>query len=147
MATKRQSTLSRIQEIIRAATIDGETIFDSDSVKLSKQPPVNLSTATFPQCFIYSGPETRLLDERAVIGKESWEWLVFLEVWGSDNVLEDLLNAIHSAMFADYKFTNTVEYSERIGVDFQTVDPTMQLESMVIPYRIIYRNAKGNMEE
>jgi len=147
MATKRQTILSNIQTIIRAVAIDGEAVFESSSVKLSKQPPSELATATFPQCYIYSGPEQRVEDERAVVGKETWEWIVYLEIWGSDDVMEDILNAIHSAMFADYKFTHTAEWSSRIGADTQTVDPTYQIESMVIPYKVFYRNVNGNMEE
>lgn len=146
MATKRQDILTRVQEIIRSVTINGETVFEEYSVKLDKNPPTDLATASFPQCFIYSGSETRFLDERAVIGKERWEWIVVLEIWGNDSVLEDILNAVHAAMFADNKFDNVADYSERIGVDFQTVDPTMQLESMVLPYRVIYKHAQGDME-
>ena len=146
MATKRQNILNTIQEIIRAVTIGTALVFNSESVKIGAQPPNNLETASYPQCFIYSSRETRITEEQAVIGMETWEWVVFLEIWGSDDVLEDILNAIHSAMYANYKFDDIAEYSERIGIDFQTIDPTQQIESMVIPYRIIYRNINGNME-
>jgi len=49
-------------------------------------------------------------------------------------------------MYANYKLGNYAEWSERMGVDFLTIDPTKQIEDMIIPYRIIYRHTLGDME-
>lgn len=144
MSTKRQVILERIGEIIRGITSDSSVVFKH--VSTSKIPPVSLETVALPACFVYSGAETKVNSgSEAAIGSETWSWIVTLEVWGQDSVMESLLNLIHSAMYNDYTFNNNAEWSERIGVDFLIVDPTQQLEVMLINYNVIYRHTLGDM--
>jgi hypothetical protein len=145
MSTKRQITLNNIKNIITNITSGGNVLFKH--VGITRIPPTELDTVAFPAAFIYSDRETKFFDgENAVIGSETWDWSIIIEVWAQDKDMEDILNSIHSAMYADYKFSNTVEWSERVGVELFTIDPTRSVEAMLVPYRVIYRNILGNME-
>lgn len=144
MSTKRENILKAVGTIISGIKSEGKTVFKT--VTVAKIPPVELETVAFPACFIYSGGETKLVEgNSAVVGSETWDWNIILEVWAMDIQMETLLNLIHSAMFADYKLDNNAEWSERIGVDFMVVDPTRQIEAMFITYRVLYRHLLGDM--
>jgi len=144
MSTKRQIILEEIKKLLEGIVDNtGKRIFPH--VEVSRIPPTSLDTVPYPTIFIYSDRETRLEDDRAVNRQETWEWFIVLEVWAYDKDMEDLLNYIHTAMYANYRFSNTAEYSSRMGVDFFTLDPTKRLESMAISYRVIYRHSLGNM--
>jgi hypothetical protein len=145
MSTKRQTILNNIKTIITGITSGGSTLFKH--VNITRIPPTELDTTPFPAAFIYSDREVKFFDgENAVIGSETWDWSIIIEVWAQDKDMEDILNSVHSAMFADYKFTNTAEWSERIGVELFTVDTSRSIEAMLIPFRVIYRHILGNME-
>lgn len=140
--TKRQSILNKIKTVIQS--IPNFKTVEQGSAQI---PTTDIETSPLPACFITSDRETKYLDgENAVIGSETWEWYVVLLVRAVDADLEDLLNLIHTAMHTNYKLGNYAEWSERMGVDFLTIDPTKQIEDMIIPYRIIYRHNLGNME-
>jgi len=144
LSTKRQDILARIKTDIEAITDDSDnTVFKF--VDITKIPPTSLDVVPFPSCFIYSDRETRLEDDRAVIGRENWEWYVILEVWALDKDMEELLEYLHEKLFSDYTLNSLASYCERMGVDFFTIEPTRRLESMVIPYRILYRHTQGDM--
>ena len=140
--TKRQYILNKIKTVIQ-----GISNFKTVEVGSAKILTTDIETSPLPACFIYSDKETKYLEgENAVIGKETWEWYVVLLVRAIDADLEDLLDLIHTEMYANYKLGNYAEWSERMGVDFLTIDPTKQIEDMIIPYRIIYRHTLGDME-
>lgn len=142
--SKRQTILAAVKTILEGITSGG--VRTIPHVEISKIPPVDLETVALPCCFIYSDRETKYLEgDNAVIGSETWEWYIMLEVWALDKEMETLLSSIHSAMYANYEFTNTAEWSERMGVDFYTVDVEQRLEAMIIPYRVIYRHQLGSM--
>jgi len=142
--TKRQDILNKIKEIIEAVQLDGLTLFNS--VKTTRMPPSDIETTAFPVCYVYSDRETLLVEgEKAVIGQETYDWFIMLEVWASDTEMEDILQVIHNAMAANYKFSNLASFSERLGVDFMIVDPSTQLTAMLIPYHIVYRHSFGAM--
>jgi hypothetical protein len=142
--TTRQEILAEIQTTL-------ENIVNSNGDRVFKfvgdtRSPINLETVPLPSVFFYSGRETRITDGiEAVIGKENWEWVITLEVWAQDNDMEILLEYIHEAMYANYRLGNHAEWSERMGVDFFTIDPAQQLQAMIIAYRAIYRHDLGNM--
>lgn len=144
MSTKRQTILARIDTDITAITSGGSTVFKTVDVK---RPTIaDLETASLPACYIYSDREARVPEGNDyVIGKETWEWFIVLEVWAMDSDMEDLLNKIHTAMYADYKLNDNVSWSEREGVDFFVIEPDQRLEGMVIPYRVVYRHSLGDM--
>jgi hypothetical protein len=138
MATKRQDILDRIKVLI-----DGITTVKGSEI--NKSTPVDIETIPLPYVFIFSGPEARVTDERAVIGFETWEWKVVLEVWGRDQDMEALLGEIHSAMYSDYGFSNSAVISYRTGVDMLMVDVEKSLEVMIVDYEVLYRHIKGVM--
>lgn len=139
------------QEILAEIKTTLENIVDSSYNQVFKfvgdtKSPINLDTVPLPAIFYYSGREIRIeTDDRAVIGKENWEWYITLEVWAQDMDMEELLEYIHEALYANYVLGNHAEWCERMGVDFFTIDPNEQLQAMVIPYRVIYRHNLGNM--
>ena len=134
----RTDILDRIESLLRA-------IPDIRDVVVNKSTPVDIDTIVMPYVFVYSGVETKLKDSRAVIGSETWDWAVILEVWATEESMEDLLAAIHAAMFADENFGGYASYSERMGVDMYVIDPTRALQSMLITYSVIYRHVQGVM--
>jgi len=142
--TTRQEILGEIKSTL-------ENIVDSSDNQIFKfigdtQSPINLDTVPLPAIFYYSGREIRLeSDDRAVIGKENWEWYITLEVWAQNTDMEELLEDIHEALYSNYTLGRHAEWSERMGVDFVTIDPAEHLQAMVIPYRVIYRHNLGNM--
>lgn len=145
MATTRQNILETIKTDLEGI-IDTETheaVFKYVSV--ARIPPTELDTVPLPACFIYSESEKRITDERSVMGRETWEWIVVLEVWALDKDLENLLEYIHETLYADYRFGNYAQGSHREGVDFFTIDTTMRTEGMVIPYNIQYCHVAGAM--
>lgn len=143
--TKRQNILETIQDTIEAI-VDGDGAKVFNDVSIGKEPPNELENKSLPCCYIWSDRETRYTEgEEAVIGKETWEWFVIIEIWSLDKDRETLLNYIHTAMYNDYRIGNYAEYSERWGVDLFTIDPEKRLELMLIPYRIIYRHELGVM--
>lgn len=144
MSTKRQTILTAIKTILEGI-VDGSGNRRFPHVEVSRIPPTRLDVVPYPAVFVYSDREMRVEDERAVNRQETWEWYITLEVWAYDKDMEDLLDYIHTAMYANYKFTNTAEWSDRMSVDFFTIDPLQRLEAMAISYRVIYRHSLGNM--
>lgn len=142
--TKRQNILAAIKTIVEGITSGGSRVFPY--VDINKIPPTELETVPFPACFIYSDREMKYTEgENAVIGSETWEWYIMLEVWALDKDMETLLSDLHTAMYANYDFDENAEWSERMGIDFYTVDPEMRLEAMVLPFRVVYRHNLGDM--
>lgn len=142
--TTRQEILAEVQTTL-------ENILDTSDVQVFKyigdsKSPIELDTIPLPAIFFYSDKEIRIEnDDRAAIGKENWEWYITLEVWAQDKDMEELLSFIHTAMYTNYTLGHHAEWCERVGVDFFTIDPTAQLQAMVVPYKIIYRHVLGNM--
>ena len=138
MSTTRENILDKAKVILTA--VDGVLYVD-----LLHPSPVDIETIPMPAIFIYTGPEVRLNDNRAVIGYETWQWNIVLEVWARDTDMEALLGKIHTAMFNDNDFSGSAVVSYRTGVDMQVVDVEQSLQVMVIEQEIIYRHVKGIM--
>jgi len=138
MSTTRENILDTIKTDLTAVT-------GVNHVALLQPSPVDLDTIALPAIFIYTGPEVRLADNRAVIGWETWQWNIIFEVWARDTDMEALLGKIHTAMFNDEEIGNYAVISYRTGVDMQVIDPEQSLQCMVIEYEVIYRHIKGVM--
>lgn len=136
--TTRENILAQIKTTL-------EAVVGMTEVQVNRTIPVDIETVGFPCAFVYSGKETRLTDDRAVIGKENWEWEILIEVWGRDEDMEALLGLVHTAMYNDYSIGGHAEYSYRTGVDMLTIDPERSLEAMLLTYSVIYRHTKGVM--
>ena len=137
MPTTRQNILDHIKTIL-------ETIVSIKSVEINKTSVVDIESIAFPCAFIFSDRETKLGDNRSVIGYENWEWIINIEVWSDErNDQETLLGEIHTAMAADYTIGALAATSDRIGASLFVLDPTRSLSSMVLDYSIIYRHTVG----
>lgn len=137
MSTQRQLILDRIKTIL-------EGVSSLKNVEINKTGPVDLETVAFPCAFIYSDRETKIGDDRSVIGKENWEWMINIEVWSSDDqVQETLLGEIHTAMAADYTIGGYAVTSDRISATMYVLDPERAINSMVLDYQVIYRHKVG----
>jgi len=143
--TARQAIMDKLKELVEGV-VDDSSNFLFKQVELTKTVPPDLDTIQLPACFIYSDREYRLEnEERATIGHESWEWYVTLEVWAAYEDLETILKFIHKKIYDNYTLGNYANWASRVAVDFLTVDPTKDIESMAISYRIVYRHALGIM--
>jgi hypothetical protein len=142
--TKRQTMLAYLQTIMEA-TVDDAGVAVFKHVELTRTGPPDLETVAYPACFIYSDREYRLEDERSVVGSETWEWYIIIEVWAVESTLEAILEFVHKKIYDNYTLNNNANWAERMGVDFLTIDPAQSLESMAIPFRIVYRHTLGLM--
>jgi len=138
MTTTRQNILATFKEEL-------EELSSLSSVEVYKTFPGDIETVPFPCAFIYSGRESRVMDGRAVIGKETWQWPIFIEVWSITDDLEFLLGEIHNKLFLNETLSGYAITSYRLGVDIFVVDPDKFLQVMVIEYEVLYRHTKGVM--
>ncbi len=138
--TKRKAILTSIQGVV-------QDIGEFQTVLIKQPTPQDLEKALFPCAFIYGGVETKLLDNRSVIGYETWEWRVTIEVWtkGEVDQTEDILALIHKAMFDNDSLDGNCEYCTRVGVDFWVLEPEHFWSSMIVPYTVLYRHTNGVM--
>ena len=137
MSTVRQNILEGIKTIL-------EGIASINYVEINRISPIDLETIPYPCAFIYPDAETKLNDNRAVIGYENWELGISIEVWANkDTNLETLLGEIHTAMVNDYRIGGHAVTSDRIGSELFLVDPVREIQSMILNYSIIYRHRKG----
>lgn len=138
ISTKRTQILAHIKSIL-------ETVQSLRSVDINKTSVIDLETVAFPCAFIFSDRETKVGDDRGVIGYENWEWLLSIEVWSDERSnQEEILGEIHAAMASDYTFGGLVPTSDRTGSSFFVLDPTRSISSMVIDYSVLYRHKKGD---
>ena len=137
--------MSKRTDILAHLKTTLEGVSGIEEVQINRTIPVDIETAVFPCVFLYSGIETRLMDNRAVIGYENWEWTVLIEVWGKDEDMEALLKLVHDALFADEQIGGHAVTSYRTGVDMLVLDPDRHMEAMLIQYTIIYRHTRGAM--
>jgi hypothetical protein len=136
--TARKRILARLQWLMK--TIDAIKY-----TEINRMTVLDIDNVVFPSVFIYSGPETRLKDDRAAIGYENWEWKVFLEVYGENLDLEDMLAKIHRVIFEDYRLDGNAVEAARAGVEMWVVDPDRVLSAMLIEYNVVYRHPLGVM--
>lgn len=134
--TTRQNILDNIKD-----TING--VRDIKSVEIDRMTPPDMENTAFPAAFIYSDSESRI--DNGVIGQETWDWIIAIEVWARNTELEDLLQDIHSEMHDDYDRGGYADYSFRTGVEFFYIDPAKDIKGMVITYLVRYQHTLGTM--
>ena len=134
----RQNILNQLEVLLEALT-------QIKKVEQNRSTPVDLETQPLPCAFIYSGPERKLGDDRAVIGRENWEWVIPIEIWSNNKDLETLLKLIHDYLFQNRTLGGYAVTSERTGVDVQSIDLSRDLKSMIIEYTVLYRHTIGVM--
>lgn len=137
MTTTRQNILAHIKSIL-------ETVTSIEYVEVNKMSVVDIETVPFPCAFIFSDRETKIGDDRAVIGKENWEWLINIELWTDERTdPEVLLGAVHAAMVGDYTLGGHAVTSDRISSTMYVLNPERAITATVLDYSVIYRHTKG----
>lgn len=139
MPTIRENILAEVQAIISDESLGFK------HVEINRSTPVDIDMIAFPACFIGSGPEEVAADELQVIGAETFEWEIVLEVWlrkGNDTD-EVMLGKIHTAMFANYNMSGNAAFSHRTGFTPLTLDPARFLRAMRVTYDVVYRHKLG----
>lgn len=136
--TTRQNILTHLQATLEAV----DTV---KYVELERAKPIDLDTLPIPCVFVYSGEERRVRDERAIIGQETWDWFLTLEVWTNDDP-EIILGKIHKAMYDDRFFGNHAVDSERDSIEgIYIIDEDSNIKSMMLNYIVTYRHTLGTM--
>jgi len=138
MSTKREQILDYVKTQL-------EAVSGINEVTINQVNPVDLETVKLPCIFIYFGRETRLAAGQGVIGYETWELELNLEVWGMNEDMEDLLGKIHTKMHSVETMGGLLKTSYRTGVDMLVIDPEQALQAMSIDYLLIYQHIKGTM--
>lgn len=135
MTTRRADILDQVEaNLLTVATIK--------EIKSGKVVVVDLDTVAFPCAWVFAGPDTRI---DGVIGYETWDWVVYVEVWAKDTDMEALLGEIHSAMYIGRKMNGLADNTVRTGSEMFTVDPEQSVEGMLIPFKIEFKHVKGIM--
>jgi hypothetical protein len=137
-STTRKKILNRFETLMKS-------ISDFKYTEINRMTIVDIDTVPFPSVFIYSGQENRLKDDRAAIGYENWDWRVFLEVWGENADMEEMLRKIHRTVFEDYTLGGNCFEAVRMGAEMWVVDPDRILTAMLIEYSVTYRHPLGIM--
>lgn len=123
-----------------------ETISELQTVEIRDSSILDLDIKPLPGAFIYSGAEVKLLgagNRSSIIGCENWEWSISVAVWARDTDMEDLLQTIHTAVYANRTLTSACIDCERMGVDMLMIDAEESLKAMIIDYKILYRHTAG----
>lgn len=136
--TIRNQILDRIKVILEAIT-------GIEEVSIDKTTLISIDSVPMASCFIYAGPETRAKDDRQVLGRETWVFIVQIELWTYIEDSETMLGSIHDAMYADRTLSGLAVNSYRIGADSRYFDLDGQRKAMLIPFEIVYRNILGDM--
>jgi hypothetical protein len=137
--TKREQILEVIKTIF-----EGTRLFKT--VKIENFDLIDLQKTALPVAYIYKGKEVRADDsDRGTIGFETWDWTVVIEIWAKDGDLEDFLDTIHTAMFANYRFNGLARYSYRTSAEPFMVETSMMVHGMSITYQVLYEHPQGQM--
>lgn len=138
MSTTRQNILTQLETVL-------EAISSVKYVELERSKPIDLDVLPIPCIFVYTGDEKRVVDERAVIGKETWDWNVVLEVWTNTDP-EDILNDIHTAMYTNRTLGGYAINTIRDSLEgIYVIDEDANVKSLILNYSITYRHTLGIM--
>lgn len=138
------STRVRILDAIEKNMEDTSSIKD---VFVNKVSPVDLDIAAFPAAFIYSDSEELVLDERATMGFDTWEWQIVIEIWTNQYaVLDEILVDVHNSMFENYRLDGNAMNSYRTSLSEVIIDPAKEIKAMVLNYSVLYQHKYGLIE-
>jgi len=145
--TTRKRILARFEQNMKSLGLFKHT-------EINRMTVIDIDEVPLPAVFVYSGPEERLREKETnrttlqyspLIGKENWEWKIYLEVWGENLDLEEVLGSIHEVMFADYRVGGEAVEAVRSGVEMWVIDPERIITAMLIEYTVVYRHELGKM--
>lgn len=134
----RSNILSNIETVLKAVT---GLVADSVFVGKLEQVDLDAQDVVLPLTFAIQGPEQKASEQ--VMGFETWNWTVTVEVWCRDTSVETLYAAIQAALMADITRGGFARKFERTGGDVLTIDPGRSLSAFQHTYEIQYRHPQG----
>jgi len=112
------------------------------TVEVDRINAVDITKTSLPAIFIYGGNDKSIDD---VIGMETWDWEISVEVWAKGKDMEDILADIHKKLHAINGKTGEINTITRTSSEMFVVDPTKLIKGMLLKYSVIYRNPLGDM--
>ena len=138
--TVRASILNDIDGTLKAVTgVTDASVFVGNIVDFDLD---NLPTGVdLPLVFAIQGPEQKASEP--VMGMETWNWTITVEVWCISSAVETLYGLIQAAMLADITCGGYARKTERTGGDVLSIDPGRGLSAFQLTYQIQYRHPWG----
>lgn len=136
--TVRASILTNIDTTLKTVT----GLVDA-SIYVGKMEQVDLDAVdlVLPLTFAIQGPEQKASEQ--VMGMETWNWTITIEVWCAQASVETLYGAIQTAMLTDITRGGYARKTERISGDALPIDPGRGLSAFQLTYQIQYRHPWG----
>ena len=135
--TVRQNIIANMNTVLTA-------ISGINYVESNRTTPVKLDDVALPACFIYSGAQVQILSgAEAVIGYETWDWDVIVEIYTKTTSPEALLQAIYNALYTSRSRAGYALRTTLMSVDPLDFDPTGEYTGLMLVFRVAYRNVSG----
>lgn len=133
--------MSKRQDILESFAATLREIAEIDEVVINKVCPSDIDVRPLPCAFVFSGPSSKI--ERAVIGFETWDWDVVTEVWLMEEDIEEWIARVHEALSVDYTRNGNSDESYLIDTDTVVLNPTKDLQSIILIWRVRYDHKFG----
>ena len=135
--TVRQNIIANMNTVLTA-------ISGINYVESNRTAPVKLDDVALPACFIYSGVQVQILSgAEAVIGYETWDWDVIVEIYTKTTSPEALLQTIYNALYTSRSHAGYALRTTLMSVDPLDFDPTGEYTGLMLVFRVAYRNVSG----
>lgn len=133
------------QNLLDAISSTLQTVNDINSVTINRPMAQDFETVTMPAAFIYSGQSKLAVPDYQTIGYETYEWLVFIEIYGHEDLdLEKMLADVHTALFTNQMLGGYAMYSQVTGTDMlEAVSSDRSFSGLLIEFSVMYRHVQG----
>lgn len=128
-------------DILDSFKEDLDEIPELEEVEINEVAPADLDDKPFPCSFVFSGPSVKV--QRACIGFETWDWSVVVETWIQEDDPEEWIERLHKKLAEDYTRGGNSTESYLIDTDIITLNPTKELQSVVLIWRVRYSHKVG----
>jgi hypothetical protein len=137
--------MTKREKILESYRFDSEDMDEIKKSEIGKISPIDLDTTPLPAIFVFSGNQRRV---PGIIGCDTWEWPVILEVWAKDTVVEDLIGKIYIKMMDNEHRSidggpNNAEESYLSSIDIHLVDPTRRLVAFSLEFTVGFDHPIG----
>ena len=129
------------KDILASFEEDLNEITELQAVEVNNVAPADLDEKPFPCSFVFSGPSVKV--DRACIGFETWDWSVVVETWLEGEDVEDWIERLHRKLSEDYTRNGNSTESYLVDTDIITLNPTKELQSVVLIWRVRYSHKIG----
>ncbi len=134
----RSDILGNIETVLKAIVgLIPEQVYVGKLQDVSLNDP----SVALPVVFVIQGSEQKVPEP--VMGFETWNWTVSIEVWCLDTSVETLYSAIQSALTADITRGGFSRKFERTSGDVLAVDAARGISAFQQTYQIQYRHPYG----